>query len=1246
MCRPKEFLRPCHAPRATYRLHEFWPLFVSACLFALLHSVANAADVAPQSLPETIRFNAHIRPILSNTCFTCHGPDTKANESGFLLDSFEHATAALPSDAALVGIVPGHPLQSEVYLRISDQSEFGELMPPASFRHDLTNRDKALIRRWIEQGAEYEQHWSYAPRSRGKPPQLTDPDDWISNPIDAYILRRLQEQGLKPSRPADKARLLRRLTLDLIGLPPTVPELNAFLADPSENAYQQTVERLLASPHFGERMAAYWLDLVRFADTVGFHGDQNQRIFPYRDYVIDAFNSNKPFDQFTREQLAGDLMPHPTEEQLVATGFLRLNMMTREGGAQPAEYLAKYRADRVRALGTVWLGSTLGCCECHNHKYDPFTARDFYSFGAFFDDLQQWGVYTEYGYTPNPDLRGFNNDFPFPPEIRVQSKSLRAEIHHLRRTRDELLCDELGAEVMESKSFRIWCTAMRDFVSGHPTGWSPLHVRLVNCANATAHQVLDDRSVLFQGAPQAGETMGITAGVADVILANALRVEILPHDEHKGFVGRGTDGRFAISDFALFLEDATPARSAPKSATQPVPTLPRYVRIELPGDDRQLSLAEVEIFTTDETGALKNIASSGKARQSSDHSGWKAARAIDGNRPGSAEESPSVSRTKRQRNPWWELDLRTARPLDSLTIWGSTADSQPSELEGAQLVLLDDARRRLHVTPFVSPDPSTQIHVPPEVEMPRETAIRIAWSEADRSNPQTYASGREPVRMEPVWRSGPAKWQLPKNESRLPHTAVLHFDRPYEIGPDSTLRLEFVSADIGRIRMALTPIGHATAGWDAVDADLAKALQASPDDRRDVFAAALVSTYHRSTTPITEQSATSRTFRDHILALRCGGTKSLVAQSLPADELPVSRVLPRGNWQDESGALAPPGFPDFLPGVPTRSDATSQRLTRLDLADWITCSENPLTARHFVNRTWKQFFAAGLSAKLDDLGNQGEWPSHPDLLDWLASEFVRSDWDMKRIVRLIVNSNTYRQAAAVRSDLGDIDPYNRLLAQQTARRLEAEIVRDNALSISGLLHTDYVGGPSIFPFQPAGHYRNIQFPNRKYLPNDDWRQYRRGVYMHWQRSFLHPMLVNFDAPRRDECTADRALSNSPQQALTLLNDPVFANAAAAMAADIYSTSETHEFATLLETAFLRALSRHPTHQELTALTKLHAKQLAHYQTESNEAAALLRSTRYKRATSPVADDIDKPQLAAFAQVCRVILNLHETMTRY
>lgn len=1170
-----------------------------------------------RALPDVVSFNAHIRPIMSNTCFACHGPDEETNESGLRLDAYEHAVES--------AIVPGKSDESLVYQRLIDEDD---PMPPADFRHHLTDYDRALFKRWIDQGAKYQKHWSYSELTYPAVPDTNQFAAEAINPIDHFIFARLEQEGLEPSPLADKATLLRRLSLDLTGLPPTIDELNTFLSDTSAEAYENQVDRLLASRRYGERMAIPWLDLVRFSDTVGYHGDQNQRIFPYRDYVIRSINENQPFDQFTMEQLAGDLLENPTEQQLVATGLIRLNMMTREGGAQPAEYLAKYTSDRVRMLGTAWLGSTTGCCECHNHKYDPFTAKDFYSLGAFFDDVRQWGVYTTYGYTPNPDLAGFSNVHPFPPELRVKSPSLRAQIDQLERQLEDSTA-RLGSRKSEDNpvAYAAWLTGTHDWVQQNPSGWQTLTPDKVESSKESPVEVIGD-TVLISGKVANNDDITFSYTATRPIDLRTLRLEVLPDAEHDGRIGRGKDGRFS-ADLSLRINRKHAA------SDETVNLRARFIRVEL-NANRPLSLAEVEVFESDqESGKPVNIASSGKATQSTTDYEGVASRAIDGITNGDYRGANSVTHTKHgQQSAWWELDLQAVRNISRIAIWNRTDHDYGSRIKDYKLVLLDEDRNRIWETSPVFPDPSTSIKIPTtRAELQTQKNLAIDLAHADRKSPRRYSSGRDPRTLGGAWRSGPSVWQLPANETALPHTALFHLQQTDTLQPGDQLIIKIQSGDIGKFRLSISPLSRWVAG-DAIASEAFRgailASQARPDHP------ALQAAYYFATTASGALNGEARRLRDAILDCQSGYALTMVAQPLPSDRIPEARVLPRGNWQDRSGELVKPAVPSFL----TSSQPTEQRLTRIDLANWLTSQENPLVARHYVNRTWKLFFGRGLSNKLDDLGNQGEWPSHPQLLDWLACEF-RSDWNRKAMVRLMVTSRAYRQQAAVRNDLREIDPYNRLLAEQSARRLDAESIRDNALSISGLLDIDFVGGPSVFPYQPAGHYANLQFPNRTYVSSQDQRQYRRGVYMHWQRTFLHPMLVNFDAPSRDECVADRTLSNSPQQALTLLNDPSFVETARAFATRLHQEVPQGTFESKLQHAYRLALAREASGEEQAGLKRFYQSQLHYYEENPSDTEAFESVGMY----SPD-QHLQSADHAAWSQVCRVILNLHETITRF
>ena len=1197
---------------------------VALCLTSLANAQEKPVDRGEIALPDQVTFNAHIRPIMSGTCFACHGPDEASNDSGLRLDTYEAAVEI--SEA----IVPGDSADSLFYQRITDTDD---PMPPAKFLHQLSDREKALFKRWIDQGAKYEKHWSYSPLKQPVIPKLTKHQSHVANPIDAFVLSGLEAKGIAPSEQADRRTLLRRLSLDLIGLPPTQYEIESFLADQSPDAYEKQVDRLLASPHYGERMATRWLDLVRFSDTVGFHGDQNQRIFPYRDFVIESLNSNQPFDEFTREQLAGDLLDEPTEQQLTATGLIRLNMMTREGGAQPKEYIAKYTADRVRMVGTAFLGATLGCCECHDHKYDPFSAKDFYSLGAFFADVRQWGVYNDYRYTPNPDLAGYNNNYPFPPELRVRSKSLMEQIKFLERKLDRRAASLVKTKNLDSPKFKKWLSTLTKNHKTNPDLWNPIEPLEVKHSDKTKHELLGDNSIRFSGKP-ASEQIYVDLTAKTERLIRSLRMEVLPDATNSDFVGRGKAGHFNVKVSLQHLTEE-------KLSQPPIPLKPRFVRIKLPGRKKILSLAEVQVFARD---SKENLALGGTATQSSTDFKGEANLAIDDRTAGDNSKGPAVTHSKNEKDPWWELDLGSEQSIESIVIWNRTDSRLGGRLKGYQVTLLDKDRKVVHRPMTAFPAPSHKIGIPKFVTPGEESKLKIAFTQADLFTPRKFSNGKPDRYVSTSWRSGPMRWQLPLDEATQKHTAVHHLDRPIRLAKGDRLRIAIASSDIGRVRFSTSPLSRNVVGQSAASDDLAAALNqlASNNDLKLVEEpqlTSLKSAYYRHITPFRNDDGTVRNLRNAIADCFSGFAMTLVTQ--PVDEKLVlqSRVLPRGDWKNESGEVVLPDTPGFLPRQ-APGENSSKRKTRLDLANWITSPENPLTARHFANRTWSHFFGTGLSNVLDDLGNQGEWPSHPGLLNWLACEF-RKDWDRKNIVRLIVTSNTYRQRAASRKELLDLDPGNRWLAQQSARRLEAEAVRDNALAISGLLNVEWIGGRSVFPFQPAGYYSNIQFPNRSYRAQSNGLQYRRGLYMHWQRTFLHPMLTNFDAPSRDECTADRTESNSPQQALTLLNDPVFVEASRAFALRIAGMQSSHSPRAAIENAFEIALAREATDAEVESLVKLYQSQYEYFKANPNDAKKFNRVGAIRSEES-----LNDISITAMAQVCRVILNLHEVITRY
>ncbi|OUU85851.1 MAG: hypothetical protein CBC36_10100 [Verrucomicrobiaceae bacterium TMED76] len=737
---------------------------------------------------EPINFNRDVRPILSDNCWSCHGPDKGNRKAKLRLDISDHSKSGV--------IIPGNALESTMIERILS-NDADEVMPPIDHRKKLTVEEKEILTNWINQGAKWEDHWAWISPSRSKDLKTKDA-------IDSILEKKLNEENLNFSETAPRHVLIRRLSYDLRGLPPSTEEVKDFEKGSLDEAISRLSEKFLASQAYGERMAVNWLDLVRYADTNGYHADIEWKVSPYRDYIIDAFNGNKPFDQFTIEQIAGDLLPEASMEQKVAAGYNRLNMKSTEFGIQDAEYLAKYAADRVRTTATTWLGVTVGCAECHDHKFDPFTIKDFYSFAAFFADIK--GV----GYYP----------------------------------------------------------------SAQKVGW--------------------------------GETIKV---------------------------------------------------------------LDKKTRIEV-------SKLETEV----------------KTKQS--------------------EEDQKLINQKIE-----ELKKQSREMLATVSV------------------------------------------------KPRMT-----------------------------------------------------------------------------------------------------------------------------------------------------------------------RVLPRGDWMDQTGEIVNPALPTFL--------SDQKVTTRKDLAQWIVSRQNPLTARVYVNRLWKMFFGTGISNVLDDIGSQGEWPSHPELLDWLAIEFMESGWDIKHMVKLIVNSKAYRQSSYENEKLRTIDPENRLIARQSSFRIDAEFIRDNALSVSGLL-VNKIGGPSVKPYQPSGYWENLNFPRRTYKADSGQNQYRRGLYTHWQRQFLHPALIAFDAPSREECTANRPRSNTPLAALVMLNDPTQVESARGLAQKILANQSLIDDKSKIQAMVMQVLSRQALDDEITALKSLLKKHKTEFSNNPNAAKELVSVGNLNPP-----ENMKPESLAPWISVGRALLNLHETITRY
>ena len=1037
-----------------------------------------AAD--PLSLPDRVEFNRDIRPILSDRCFACHGPDKNKREAEMRLDTMEglHSKSDKPGP-----LVPGKPDESEMIRRI-ESLDNETRMPPPEFAKDISDHERALLRRWIEQGAKWEGHWAFQPIRNVSVPKDND-ERFSNNAIDGHVRMGLVNARLQPSSRADPRTLVRRLSFDLTGLPPKPEWVERFAADPSDAAYEKLVDELIQSPQYGERMAVWWLDLVRYADSVGYHGDQPVPVTPFRDYVIDSFNSNKPFDRMTIEHLAGDLFPEPTTEQLIASGYNRLGMMSAEGGAQPKEYLSKYISERVRNVSGAWLGVTFGCCECHDHKFDPFLTKEFYQLEAFFADIQEMGLYNA-GSKTDP----WGPEMPVPtPEQKRNMDVLSTKVADLRRFL------ETPTEALSASQSK-W---EKEYVA-----WTVLRPIEVTSLDGSTLVIQEDSSILASGKSPKNDTYEVTFG--ELPAFTAIRIEVLPHDSlPKKGPGRAGNGNFVLSEFEAYWQtpqDKDKDKDKDKTLTQDAPA------------ENPIENANVEwIPLQNATATYEQVG----AADGNPYGKWSVAAAID----------------RDTKGPTWGWAVMEQVGKANYAVFELAPNAPQSNRRQLKLVLKQN------------------------LESPKHTIGRFRIATTNTSRPVTATTG-VPLEIEGILQVA----QVDRTESQRDHIAKHYRTVASELRSDRE--------QLDRLIKEL----------DALDEKVPRTLVTKRVEPR------------------------------------------------------LIRVLSRGNWMDETGEVVEPGIPAALGKRPD----VAGRLTRMDLAKWIVSPNNPLTARVTVNRLWKLFFGYGLSRKLDDLGAQGEWPTHPKLLDSLALEFIQSGWNAKHLVKLMVMSESYKQSSQPSEGVLEKDPYNKWLSHQGRWRLEAEFVRDNALAIGGLL-VHSVGNSHGRPFQPKGYWDYLNFPKREWQIGVDEQLYRRGLYTHWQRQYLHPSLLAFDAPCREECTAERTRSNTPLQALVLLNDPIYVESARAFAQRILTSVKTTDDERM-EWAIRDSLCRKVTKNELELLVSLLNKHRTEYAADTASAKKLLSVGEY-----PIPTDMDRTELAAWTSVARAILNLHETITR-
>tara|TARA_R110002095_G_scaffold184553_6_gene161763 strand:+ start:8569 stop:11610 length:3042 start_codon:yes stop_codon:yes gene_type:complete len=996
---------------------------------------------------ESVEFNRDVLPILSNHCYMCHGPDSATRESGLRLDQRESATAK--ADSGKRAVTPGNVQGSELIRRIITEDE-NERMPPVKGPKPLNAKQIATLKTWIEQGAEFQPHWAFVPPKQAERPK-TDNSSWPKNEIDFFVLKKLERAEMKPAREARRETLVRRLAFDLTGLPPTLKEIDRFLSDQSPDAYEQMVDRFLASPAYGEHMARHWLDLARYADSNGYQYDTEREQWVWRDWVIKAYNDNKPFNEFTIEQLAGDLLPAATDQQRLATGFNRNHGITIEGGIIDEEYRTEYVMDRLVTTGDVWLALTIGCARCHEHKFDPISQKEFYQLYAFFNQVPERGMQ---GFAPKQRIRS-PLATPFQDKLDAELARLKAELQKPADIDGQL--DQWSKRISEQRV----------------SGWTVLEPYNMKSSGGTTLTKLKDNSLLASGANPQKDIYEITSTTHATNLT-AVRLEALTHDSLPG----GGPGRHSNSNFVLSEFELTAVSMTDPSQRQSI----KFTRA---------------------------IADYSQANYEID-------KAIDGNQTG---------------NNGWAVD-----------------------------------------------GPSRKLPA---------TAMFIAGA------PFGYEGGTE-----------------------------LQFRLRHEAG--------FSTHGVGRPRLSIT--GDASDNLE---------LHGIPADVRQIAGK------ERDQRTTNEKKQLQEYFLDHhhpkqVLEQRVAELEKQKVAEIPETMIMQDMAQPRATYLLDRGQYnepreqVSPDVPAIFPAMPKTAAKN-----RLGFANWLVDPGHPLTARVAVNRYWQRLFGLGLVKTSEDFGVQGELPSHPELLDWLALEFIRSGWDIKQMQRLIVNSATYRQTSHVGATGYQKDPENRLLARGPRMRLDAEQIRDATLAVSGAL-VQQQGGKSVYPYQPKGLWLELNNrPNysKAYPQGNGNDLYRRSLYTFWKRTVPSPMLKTLDAPEREFCTIRRSRTNTPLQALLLLNGPQFVEAARKLAERML-TEAGPSIDEQIAYGFRLVTARHPSGVELALFREAYETDLKHYTNDKDATQKLL-----KVGESAFNAKLNPAPLAAFTSLTRMFLNLDEAITK-
>ncbi|HIA64147.1 MAG TPA: DUF1553 domain-containing protein [Planctomycetes bacterium] len=1035
---------PCHTTgNALNNLTRFWASSIAILLLGICASMQ-----ATEPPPEKLQYNRDIRPILSHACFICHGPDADARQAELRLDV--RADAVRETESGALPIVPGKATVSELIQRIST-ADLSQRMPPKGHTA-LTAEQIETLTHWINQGAEYQQHWAFITPTKVEIPTVKN-QSWTRNSIDKFVLARLEKSNLVPNAQADREALIRRVSFDLTGLPPTLEEIDTFLADTQDTAYETMVDHFLESSAYGEQMARYWLDLARYADTNGYQYDTERTQWVWRDWVIHAYNSNMPFDQFTIEQLAGDLIPDGTPQQQLATGFNRNHAITIEGGIISEEYRVEYVMDRVVTTGAVWLGMTVGCARCHDHKYDPLSQTEFYQILAYFNQVPEKG---NSGFDPRATIAS--------PLAAKQNQTQEAEIETLRA--------ELAKPHDITDDLEKWTRTLHD----KDIQWHVLTPDSIKSSGGTTLTLLDDRSVLATETNPAQDTYEITA---TTILQNitAIRLECLTHESLPG----GGPGRYSNSNFVL---------------------------------------SEFEL----------RIKSSG---------------------------------TDKEETPWQAIKFASA----------------------------------------IAEYNQTNYHVNNAID--GTTAGNNGWA----------VDG--PTRKEPV-------------------ASIFVAQQAFSEKPNSQLQFRlrhetsFGQHGIGRLRLSATTADPTRIQFESIPAEIITIAKIDAAQRNAAQTKTITEYFLANHDP-------QKSLQDKLAKLVAVKNNTFPPTMVMRDMSPARKtfVLNRGQYNEPTTEVSV-GVPGVFPALPTDSAPN-----RLGFAQWLMQPDHPLTARVAVNRYWQRLFGVGLVKTLEDFGTQGELPSHPQLLDWLALDFKANGWNIKRTLKTILLSATYRQSAQAPAAAYQQDPDNRQLARGPRMRLSAEEIRDSALAISDLL-VHKIGGKSVYPYQPLGIWMELNNRpgySRKYPQATGEDLYRRSLYTFWKRTVPSPMLKTLDAPEREFCTIQRSRTNTPLQSLLLLNAPQFVEAARHLAGRVMADNIT-EPNQQIRYIFRLVTGRTPSKREVSVIQSVYRSQLTAFTSDTNAVDELLAV-----GDSDVDDTLDRPTLAAWTMVCRMLLNLDEAISK-